>query len=89
MRRRCGRIAAADDAADDFVHVGVGGDEIGIRPAVPQHHDAVGDRQHVVQPVRDQDDGDAFRTASAAVGSSMMTSLGLKVSARAIATVCC
>ena len=29
------------------------------------------------------------RTASAAVGSSMMTSFGLKVSARAIATVCC
>ena len=29
------------------------------------------------------------RTASAAVGSSMMTSLGLKVSALAMATVCC
>ena len=29
------------------------------------------------------------RTASAAVGSSMMTSFGLKVSARAIATDCC
>ena len=28
QRRR--RIAAADDAADDFVHVGPGGDEIGI-----------------------------------------------------------
>ena len=29
------------------------------------------------------------RTASAAVGSSMITSLGLKVSARAMATDCC
>ena len=38
-----------------------GGDEIGLGAAVAQHDDAVGDRQHVVQPVRDQDDGDAFR----------------------------
>jgi hypothetical protein len=61
VRRRGSDIAAADDAADDFVHIGVGGDEIGVGASVAQHHDTVGDRQHIVQPMRDQDDRDAFR----------------------------
>ena len=81
-----------------------GGDRlVGDHLALAQRDDAVAHREHVGQAVADQDDGDALalqladrsstcstsRTASAAVGSSMITSFGSKVSARAIATDCC
>jgi hypothetical protein len=36
MLRGSALVAAADDAADDFVHVGFGGDEIGVGATAPR-----------------------------------------------------
>src|SRR3984957_6760790 len=53
------RIHRADDMGDDRVHAGVSGRIVRDDLTLAQHDDAVADREHVSQPVADQDDGNA------------------------------
>ena len=51
----------ADHEPDHRVVVDVGALERAHQPAVAQHQDAVGGLNHLMQPVRDEDDRDAVR----------------------------
>ena len=92
--------AVADDRMQHFVDIGLSGVEIAGVAAVTQHHDPVGDGEHLLEIVGDVDDGDAFglqpaddaeqkltsSAASAAVGSSMISTRASPFIARAIST---
>ena len=49
-----------DHEADELVHGAVFGSMLAGVLAVPQHHHPVGDLEHLVQLVRDEDDRDAL-----------------------------
>ena len=50
----------AGDQRDHVVGVGVGGTQVAHDPALPQHHDAVGEPEHLVDVVAGQQDRGAL-----------------------------
>ena len=95
---------AADHQPDQLRAVDVAGRPGPDRLAVAQDRDAIGDREHFLQPVGDIDDADALaraaramtsnrpctsRSLSAAVGSSMIRIRASVPIALAISTTCC